>query len=65
MTTHWNRAARKSGGDRRAEIPLPTLTHEDVEILAMEARIRHELGEDGVERFREMLAERQPKEPRP
>jgi hypothetical protein len=51
----FNRAARKSGGYRPARFNLPNLSREDLEILAQEAIIRKEFGEEGVKRFWEML----------
>ena len=48
----WNRAARRSGGDRRVVIALPALTHEDADILSMETKVRAEFGEAGVREFR-------------
>ncbi len=53
----YNRAARRSGGNRPARFSLPNLSKEDLEILAQEALIRKEFGEEGVKRFWEMLPE--------
>jgi hypothetical protein len=51
----YNRAARRSGGSRPARFSLPNLSKEDLEILAQEAIVRKEFGEEGVERFWETI----------
>ena len=53
----FNRAARRSGGKRPARFSLPNLSREDLEILAQEALVRKEFGEEGVKKFWEMLPE--------
>lgn len=61
----WNRAARRSGGNRRARILLPALSREDAVLMAQEAAIREEFGEEGVRRFQERLAAREAPAPAP
>jgi hypothetical protein len=51
----FNRAARRSGGERPARFSLPHLSADDLEILRQEAEIRREFGEAGVLRFWQML----------
>jgi len=46
-----NRAARRSGGERRAAIVVPPLTGDDLKLMAQEDVIRKEFGEEGVKRF--------------
>ena len=58
-TPQWNRSARKSGGYRPARFNLPNLSREDLEILAQEAIVRKEFGEEGVRRFWELLPEKE------
>jgi len=53
--SEWNRAARKSGGNRPARFNMPNLSKADLEILQQEALIRKEFGEEGVRKFWEML----------
>lgn len=55
MNGHWNRAARRSGGDRKAKIPVAPLDADDLRLLAQEAAIRREFGEEGVRRFWELV----------
>jgi hypothetical protein len=55
MESVYNRSARKSGGYRPARFNLPNLSREDLEILAQEALIRKEYGEEGVKRFWEAI----------
>lgn len=56
---HWNRAGRRSGGDRPARIIVQgsggPFTKDDAEILLQRERIRAEFGEEGVRRFDEEL----------
>lgn len=56
--SHWNRNARKSGGDRHTLIPMPSVGM-DFAVLTMQiAIVRDKLGPDGVERFIKTLRER-------
>lgn len=41
----------------------PRLGLSDAEVLAFEAKARAEFGEEGVQRFRELMAEREPTPP--
>ena len=51
----WNRAARRSGGDRKAKIMLPPISKDDAQIIMQREKIRAEFGEAGVKRFDEEL----------
>jgi hypothetical protein len=53
----FNRAARRSGGNRPARFNLPNLSKDDLEILQQEALIRREFGEEGVTRFWDRMEE--------
>jgi hypothetical protein len=55
----FNRAARRSGGNRPARFNLPVLSREDLEILAQEAEVRKEFGEEGVAEFWKRIPEAQ------
>lgn len=49
--SHWNRVGRRSGGSKPAKIHAPKLSRDDAILLAQEAAIRAEFGEEGVKRF--------------
>ena len=54
----WNRAARRSGGDKKFTLPVGNVGM-DYAVLTMQiAIVRDKLGPDGVERFIETLRER-------
>lgn len=53
--SHFNRASRRSGGDRTTKIPV---NRDDATLLMQEAMIRAEFGEAGVKRFWEALEEK-------
>lgn len=56
--SHYNRNARRSGGDRRFDMGLPH-TSADFAVLTMQiAIVRSKVGQDGVERFIKTLRER-------
>lgn len=49
--SHWNRNARRSGGDRRFTLPIPNVGA-DFAILTMQiAIVRDKLGQEGVDRY--------------
>ena len=55
--SHWNRSARRSGGQQSAHIVLPRLSADDVLVIAQRERIRVEFGEEGVRRVDAVLQE--------
>lgn len=57
MSGHYNRAARRSGGERPARFYLPNLSRADLEILQQEAVVREQFGEEGVRLFWQRLPE--------
>ena len=59
--SHWNRSARRSGGQWPARIVLPRLSAEDVLIIAQREQIRAEFGEAGVRAFDKALKEKEDK----
>jgi hypothetical protein len=60
---HWNRAGRRSGGDRPFHVRgLGIGTREDGIILAQREAIRREFGEEGVKRFDEELEKKAARE---
>jgi hypothetical protein len=61
-SSRWNRAARKSGGNRRAFIPTAPMTPEELQVLLQEQAIRKEFGEEGVRRFYEEMEKREKRE---
>jgi hypothetical protein len=58
MSGKWNRSARRSGGHKPVSIPVPQVSREDIEFLAMIEKVRKEFGEEGVKRFYEFAAAR-------
>lgn len=57
--SHFNRNARRSGGDRKFKFGLPRVGSADYAVLLMQiATVRDRLGPDGVERFIKTLRER-------
>jgi hypothetical protein len=57
--SHWNRSARRSGGQQPARIVLPRLSADAVLIIAQRERIRAEFGEGGVRAFDKALREKE------
>ena len=54
----WNRAARRSGGDKRFTLPIANVGM-DFAVLTMQiTTVRERLGQDGVDRFIKTLRER-------
>ena len=53
--TSWNRSGRRSGGARAKRIRTEGLTLEEVAIVVQRAKIRQEVGEQGVQRDDEAL----------
>lgn len=48
---NWNRAARRSGGDKKFTLPLPSVGM-DYAVLTMQITIvRDKLGQEGVDKF--------------
>jgi hypothetical protein len=60
--SHFNRSARRSGGNRPARFNLPNLTKQDLEILQQEEMVRREFGEEGVKKFWEMIPHKDDKQ---
>ena len=54
----WNRGARRSGGDRKFTLPLPSVGMDYAVLIMQIATVRERLGQDGVERFIKTLRER-------
>lgn len=48
---HWNRNARRSGGDRRFRMGMPNIGAQMAALRLHLAQVRHEIGQSGVEAF--------------